>query len=305
MSPRFLALGPFVLASVVLCGCNGGTPRATDIPPSTSAASPTGLALGEYLVLTLQFDADAARISADLTEALPRVQDGARFVDAAVELERALSDIGGEAAVTLSEVTPPGEAEGYHDDLLRLLRDVERVADEMADALESEEPSAISAALLEFTSLLADLGRVGQQGQQLVIAALAADGDDPLNAYLISVSKARAEIATALADIGVQLETAADTEGAVAVLGDLIAALEDFEDQWQELSPPPEVEVLHDRQAELIANTIVVERSLLSGVRDQDDVALLEASEQLLEITVEGGRLAADWAELLIDVLSR
>lgn len=300
MSYRALVIFVLTVLAAALgfvgCGGGGGEPTLADTPTRTSSpgATPTStptveeLSLNEYLVLTLRMDADMSRIAADLSEALPNLQAGQQFVDATVELERALSQVAGEAADTLVDLTPPREAESYHIALFGLLRSLSAVAEETAAALESGNQSRIAAALGDFTGLLADLGEVGGEGQRLVITALAADGDSPLNAYLISAAEARLQVVTAVADFGARLQTAATPDAALAILEELIATLEDFDDRWQELSPPSEAQELHQRQAELIANTLAGESLLMTALRDEDQTALLAASEQLLEIATEG-----------------
>ncbi len=98
---------------------------------------------------------------------------------------------------------------------------------------------------------------------------------------------------------------AGDTSGALAVFEELIANLEGLKDRWQELSPPPEAEDLHQRQGELIAEVIRVERLLHTGVRDQDQSLLTTAADRSKETSILRDRLDADWNALVIDILSR
>jgi hypothetical protein len=100
------------------------------------------------------------------------------------------------------------------------------------------------------------------------------------------------------------LLTAGDTSGALAVLEELISSLEDLGDRRQELSPPPEAEDLHQRQGELIAAVIRVERLLHTAVRDQDRSLLTTAADRSKETSILRDRLEVDWNELVIEILS-
>ncbi len=321
MGSRPFVIFPFAVlaAGLVFVGCSGGgggpaatatpTPAATAAPTPTPAAtaSPTAAALplDEYLILTLRIDADLNLI--DLS--FPSLQeDREGFRQVAIELNRAISEISQEALETLSDATPPSEAEAYHAALLDIFQGFPDIFDELAAALESDDSDRITAAVLEFTPLLSDLGKAAEEGQRLAIVALAVDGDDAVNAYLISAAEVKLEGAAVLSDLGADLQNllaSGDIDAGLALIEDLIARLEDLDGQWQELSPPPGAQEFHNRQAELFAQGIAAERRFLTALRDGDEAALLVALEQLLEFSTEGGRLAADWDELLIDALSR
>ncbi len=323
MSSRALVIFVFTVlaAGSASVGCGGGetepkltstpTPAATATPTPTPAVSPTAVALplDEYLVLTLRIDADFNRINADLAETLPSLQeDPQEVLRASVELLQGFSQIFGGAAERLSEVTPPPEAEAYHRALVAIFRDFEDVGDELAAAGETGDPSRILASALDLTAVAFAFGEVEEQRQNLVITALIAAGDDPLNSYLISAAEARRDVAAALAELGPELQdllASGDIGGSLAVLEELIGKLEDFEDRWQQLSPPLEAQELHQRQLEVTAKQIEGELLVLQFVQDQDEGALMAGLESLQEFSVQGGRLMADWDELLIDVLSR
>ena len=321
MNPRALAFFVFVVlaAGSASVGCGGGetepkltaTPAPTAMATPTPAVSPTAVALplDEYLVLTLRIDADFNRINSDLAETLPSLQeDPQEVLRVSVELLQGFSQIFGGAAERLSEVTPPPEAEAYHRALVAIFRDFEDVGDELAAAGETGDPSRILASMLDLTAVASGFGEVEEQRQNLVITALIAAGDDPLNSYLISAAEARRDVLAALAELGPALQdllALGDIGGSLAVLEELIGKLEDFEDRWQQLSPPLEAQELHQRQLEVTAKQIEGELLLLQFVQDQDEGTLMAGLESLQEFSVQGGRLMADWDELLIDVLSR
>lgn len=309
----------FLLTCFAFVACSGGggegdaTPAETSAPTPTSAqaatVTPTVVLLDDYLVLTLRFEADLARISADFGEALPESEeDAVQTKQAVVELESALSPLVEEAVETLAEVAPPPEAEAYHGALVNAFGDLESLAGNIAAALEPGTVIVLLPVIRDFTDLIIELGEVALEGQLLVISALGAAGDDPVSTYLLAAMERRVEMSRALAEPSEELDrllTAGDTSGALALLEQLIASLEDLGDRWQQLSPPPEAGELHQRQGELIEDAIAVQRLLHTAVRDQDQSVLAAAADKSAETSILRDRLDADWNELLIEVLSR
>lgn len=80
---------------------------------------------------------------------------------------------------------------------------------------------------------------------------------------------------------------------------------EQSEDQWAQLSPPPEAEDMHRRMVESITHQITANRQLLDVIRRQDEAALPRALQLLVETGAESTTVTADWNELLIKALSR
>ena len=307
----------FLLTWFAFAACNGGEGDATPVetpaptPTSTQAAAvtPTVVLLNDYLAVTLRFEADLARISTDFGEALPGSdEDAVQTKQAIVELDSALRPLVEEAVETLSAVAPPPEAEAYHAALVNALADLESFAGDVAAALEPGAVIVFSPVVRDFINLIIELGDVTLEGQLLVISALGAAVDDPVSTYLLAATERRVEMSRTLAEPSEELDrllTAGDTSGALAVLEELIASLEDLGDRWQQLSPPPEARDLHQRQGELIDEAIAVQRLIHTAVRDQDQSVLTEAAEKSAETSNLRERLEADWNELLIDVLSR
>jgi len=309
----------FLLTSFAFLACNGGggegdaTPVETPAPTPTSAqaatVTPTVVLLDDYLVVTLRFEAALARISADFGEALPESEeDVVQTKQAVAELESALSPLVEEAVETLAEVAPPPEAEAYHGALVNAFGDLESFAGDVAAALEPGTVIVLSPVVSDFTDLTIELGEVALEGQLLVTSALGAAGDDLVSTYLLAATERRVEMSRTLAEPSEELDRllgSGDTSGALAVLEQLIASLEDLGDRWQQLSPPPEARDLHQRQGELIDEAVAVERLIHTAVRDQDQSVLAEAAEKSKETSILRDRLEADWNELLIEVLSR
>lgn len=306
-------------SSVALAGCDGGTPKPEPTPTSAapgaaiSTSAPDALTLASYLILTLRIDADMNRGTAELSEALSSLQADPRAVLLAViELEQGISVLAREGADELFGLTPPPEAKAYHTALLAMLRDLEAVAGEAAAAFEANDPSRVSAAQIEFTVLTTELGGLAEQAQRLAITALAAKSDAPLNTYLIAAAEARLGVAAALSDYGARLldlqssvETAEDLPALLRLIEELIERLVLFQSEWEELSPPPQASELHQRQAELNADTIAAERLLLAAMRDPSEADPFAATQSLVALSPQGASLAADWTELLIEALSR
>jgi len=271
--------------------------------------TPTAAALQDYLVTTLGIEADFGRITADFREALPESQeDASQTKQAVVELESALSPFVDEAMETLSRVAPPPEAEAYHGALVSAFGDLEVFADNVAAALEPGSAIVLDPVIGDFADLTIRLSDAALQGQTLVVSALEPAAEDPVSTYLLAATEQRAEFSRALAEPSDELDrllAASDTSGALAVLEELIANLEDLGDQWQQISPPAEAEDLHQRHAELIDEAIRVERLIHTGVKDEDQSVLGTAADRSKQTSILRDRLDADWDELLIEILSR
>jgi len=285
------------------------TPAATPAAAATPTGAPTvsALSLNEYLVLTLAMSADMGHASADLSERLANVLDNPdELQQALLEFIEGVGGTVGEGLESLSDVTPPPEADAYHADLMTTFRDFQRIFEEFGAALESGDDSRAGDAMLALLEVAQDLLPVAQEGQRLAMTALEADADDPLNSYLMSATEVQFELTAALDKFFEELvQVGSDMDAVFALSDELIVTLEDFEDRWLDLSPPPEARELHQRQADLIAEQIVVNRSLFTAIREGDGAAQLEAQQRQMEIGAQSSRWGADWNELLIEALSR
>ena len=289
------------------------TPTSTATPTATPTPRPTVLSLNGYLVLALRVGTDLSTITTDRLNTLPELQgDPEALRRTAVQFARNLDRTAKEALETLADVTTPREAQAYHQTLLLILRGYEKFAGDFGVALETQDSSRSEAATRGLFALFQELGPLATQGQSLVIISLEAEPSDPLNAYLIAAAEARLKTAALLEDFQVKLVEASATaqkEGNVnaiyAVFGEIIASTERFEDEWLRLTPPAEAQDLHQRQSDLNAELIAVNRRLLAALREGDEAALLQAQQSQIEVGAEASHFGADWSELLIKALAR
>ncbi len=269
-------------------------------PPSAIAAdaAPAGrLGLSDYLIITLAIDAEWNRGLADLRSQL-----------GGVALQRELAQRLRERLQSLSGMLPPQPAQDYH-------RSLQEVSSRLRAGLEGEEP-------VDLPELLSDFEVVNAQGFRLARAVLAEEGDDPLNRYLLAAVEVRLESARALRAFGqeaqeafLSLQTAEDLAAIFVLIERFIADFEAEVERWRQLSPPVEARALHQRQLDVLADTIAVERQILAALEglvnaeqrgdlQQEDLApLLATFGSAEEVSIAGTYLLADWNELLIAAL--
>ena len=306
---------PTLLVSLLVFGACAGEPTftATATPTATPTPRPTVLSLNRYLVLALLVETDLATNNTDLLNTFPDVRgDPEASRQWVVQYARTVDRTAKKGLGTLADVTPPHEAQAYHQTLLHLLRGFENLADDFGAAQQTQDSSRSVAAARGSFVLVQELFLLAKEGQHLVITALQAEPNDPLNAYLIAATAAQLELAPLLEDFPVKLAKASATaqkEGSANAIYDvveeLITGLERLEDEWLRLTPPAEAQELHQRRAELAGKQLDVNRRLLTAIGEQDEATQLEAPQLLSEVAAELGNFAADWNELLIKALSR
>ena len=145
--------------------------------------------------------------------------------------------------------------------------------------------------------------------EQLVIDVLETKEATPLMSYLRSASELRRALSVAMTDVARDLQDlfspGATTDDAVKIYERLSANLEDFEEGWRSLSPPPEATGLHQRQLDVIAETIVLTQRATTALREEDIESFRDVSIALLENATQRMTLDADWYDFLAQVLSQ
>ena len=279
----------------------------TLIPATTPTLS--ALSLKEYMVRAFRAQTDMLTLNNDLVEALSGgLENAQRVRQINIQFNLTMSQTLDQAFEALSDVRPPPDAEAYHGALLAMFGNMRAWVDQQAVALETRDPSRLQAAMTRLLALVEESVPVGQQGTDLVIRALEAERDEPLNVYLIAATKSQQQMLALLGNVFTSLSDAqqqGDPDAVLAVYGDMIAILEQTEGKWAQLVPPFEASDLHRRHVESIADQIRANRQLVAVIREQDEAGLLKALQLLLEVGAESSRMAADWNELLIKALSR
>ncbi len=268
------------------------------------------LSRNEYLILTLRLEAEQDRTAAVRYEKLAELWgDRDTYPEARREQQENPDGTYTEWADALAQVTPPPEAQTYHETVVDLLPEIEKYSDALAGTEDPEERSRLNLRLLglwlEFNEALVEV-------QALLLTALDERSDDPLSDYLSAASEARLEFArkaAGLASLQQELlySNAIDEDPAALLASNeaYLAALEDFEERWQELTAPPDAEELHQRQAELTADLIGLLRSLQRTPGEEDEGATIATARAFDDTIAQSYALKADWNGLLIEVLSR
>ena len=280
-------------------------PTATPTPLPTATPTHSALSLKEYMMRAFRAQTDINSLGTNHFQALSGAADAQTVRQLVIQFNRTMSQALDQALEALSDLTPPPEADAFHEALLTTLGDFRSFVDEQAAASATQDPSLLDA---EGRRLLTETALVGSQGTELVIRALEAEGDDPLNAYVIAATKGQLRMASAVGAVLAKLgdaEREGDLNSILTVYGDLVAMFEQSEDQWAQLSPPPEAEDMHRRMVESITHQITANRQLLDVIRRQDEAALPRALQLLVETGAESTTVTADWNELLIKALSR
>ena len=308
---RHLVFGLLVLVTAFALACAGSEP--IPLPTSTPTPTPTAtaLSLNEYLVLALRINIDMASFTNlfSSSQTLEKEEAG----ELLIQLAREMSRSAGAGLETLSNVTPAGEAETYHETLLGVLRAYGHVGQTLTEGLEADDPSRLEAAGLDFTALSRETLSLDKEGQRLIITALGAEPGDPTNAYLIAGTEARIELTAASDEVFSKWAVGAASARSEADLNALYtslfeentAGMERFENRWVQLTPPAQAQELHRRQAESIGKGIAVSRRLLRAIQAQDNAALLEARQSQIDAEVESAKVLAAWNELVIEALAR
>lgn len=279
-------------------------------PSPTSAPDAEALPLDDYLLLTLPLEAELSRITAELYVQFPKPDTGFdAFAHAATGIPERFLPIYQRAMASLSSIMPPPEAAEYHVGLLETLGQFHGRFDDPSDSLDTEEWTNIA---FDFVQGFNPLGELSKEHHRLVVIALEAREDDSLSRYLAQAGQIRINLADSLAAFTLHLDELpestygqADNPELLALYDAFIGELEEFGDDWRQLSPPAEAQALHDRQSDLVARTVLSERDAVSALRKGDFESAVAVALPAQETIAEMMALMSDWDELTITALSR
>jgi len=307
-----------VLFILLLVACSSATPTPTPTPTPTLAPSPTPtvevtpttepvrLSLNEYLAVAIGVQGSLAPITTDFYETLSTIQgDPARVQAMFIDMIRAVSRAGEEGLNTLAVNLPPPEAEGYHGGLITMFLGFQALGDDLAEALESNNPAASQLASSGFLELLQSMGPFTLQAQDLALVALSQAPQDSLTAYLIATTEAQQDFSELTAGFSDQLDQAPDLNSIFSLFEEIGANMEQLRTNWLQISPPAEVGELHRRQADLIGKNVELNQKLVDASRIRDDAGLAAVASLQLEIAAESARFSTDWNALIIAALNR
>ena len=307
-----------VLFILLLVACSSATATPLSTPTPTVAPSPTPtvevtpttppirLPLNEYLVVAIGVQGSLAPITTDFYETLSTIQgDPAQVQAMFIDMIRAVSRAGEEGLNTLAINLPPPEAEGYHGGLITMFLGFQALGDNLAEALESNNPAASQLASSGFLAILQSMGPFTRQAQDLALVALSQAPQDPLTAYLIATTEAQQDFAELTAGFPDQLDQAPDLDFIFSLFEEMGANMEQLQTNWLQIPPPVEVAELHQRQADLIGKNVELNQKLVDANRNQDDAGLAAVESLQLEIAAESARFSTDWNAVMISVLNR
>ena len=245
-----------IVTAMVAGACSGGG--------SDRAGSPPTLPEGELSADLPAYLASVSDIHADLVAEQSTI-------NASGSDPVALATLWRDAGNRFEELDPPEEAADLHNGWVDL-------ADGFVDAFEdfivgSADPETSQAALTEFAQVTAELGSEAidiDLERGLLTAFTLASFDDPLARYLAETMELQARAAP-VSDrmFGAIAQLTLDPELAVATILEAADEFDVLRDAWDELTPPPEAQDLHDRRVQLLVNISTVFRELIDTVESQ------------------------------------
>lgn len=285
------------------------TPTPTSPPTPTVEATPTvnpiRLPLNEYLAVAIVVQGSIAPITTEYFETITTFQeDPDRVRITSIDLSRAVSRAAEEGLNTLAINLPPPEAEEYHGGLITMFQGFLALGNDLADSLESNNPTASQSAAQGFRELMEGMASFTRQAQDLALLALSRTPQNPLTAYLIATTEAQQEFASLTAGYSDRLEQAPDLDSIFSIFEELGANMEQLQASWLQIPPPAEVADLHRRQADLIGKSVKLNQILVNANRNEDAAGRAAGERLQLEIAAETVRFTTDWNAMVIAALN-